>query len=1838
MIAERGTGEGMPRRGPRRNGLSSLLNVFGLILAAAFVAHGCLPASASDNTAKIGRSRSLAGNVAAGGSITHPLLTQAYNALVGSLATASAGQEVKDAKAGKENVPESGRVDKFLLQSMGRPVSAGRNVGVQAKFLLNSQQGASKGSKSKSSSDKPKTSSSADSAAELRVQGVIKPQANADKIKEQLLGECGITEVTISGRGVYAWVPVESVPCLDSVDGMLSWTPSLVAYNQADSPVVSQGVRAMGADIIRSHYNVSGRGIKVGVLSDSFYACGNYTPGELPPQDRLEVILDLPTLCGEDFSEIADEGRAIAEIVYDVAPGAAIAFYTAFVSLSDFAHGIRLLADRGCDIVVDDIFYFAEPAFFDGAIASAVNDVTRKGVHYFSSAGNYKANAYESAFVNSGELDVSDFGTLLHDFDSSNDTVQTNLIITGTFRVPRCISLQWDQPWATQGPWAEQEGSGVTGAESDLDLFVYSSSGELLSYSVNANVDGDPFEIVCVQTTDNLVKVQVGWYEGPPPRNIKLLAFTSRITMDPTFATNSSTVVGHAAALLAVSVGAADYRATPVFNSSLPTAILEIFSSKGGTRIYFDEEGNYLPGGVVRQTPSLVGPDRGDTSFFPLASPDYDDDGNGFPNFGGTSASAPHVAALAALYLSLVKPYMALPSPVAMRTLMQVTADDMDIPGVDDWTGYGFVNATQMFNVGLAQMVEADHSALLAFKGGLDASVANSVLANWVEGTDHCGWTGVRCLAEPPYSVVKVGLCNRGLVGSISGSLGSLAALQHLDLSGNALKGGIRAELGHLTQAQVIDLGDNQLSGSIPFEFDRLRRLHLLNVTGNAQLGGCIPFHVADATEAIGTLIPSATDRVCGDSINTAIIAHALPFHYEADTSLFFTHNYDYKLACSDPAVPTSPDVVFAVTAPRDGILYVTLCGSAFDTVATIVRADNMTVAACNDDSALCHGVQSEVETLVRAGEQYYVVVTGKGERGAFQLKVGIAPAPTAAEIALDWEALMEFSGYVSSLLDGGAGFFDWSKADACKIPHVTCRGGLIAYIELMIGEPGGTLTGVMQQPLLRMQSLSSVHIVPGSRVQGCVLGTLSHVIDVDGVIAVDLGWDLCGDSAEDPVIIPSLPFVYSDDTSAGFGKDYTVVRCGNYDAPDVLFEYTATETAAVIVSLCGMGTQFDTFLWVFAKDDSFYRLPCDDDGCGSVGSSGYVQLVFEEGKTYVVVVSGWDVSTGPFTLDVRVDESIDLAKVQQHRDALLAFKASVTDPSSVLAGWAGDNYCTWYGVECAGPLLIISLHLANEDLTGTVPPALGQLGDVREIDLAWNNFWGPIPAELAGPPPEDEARRSVDLVFKGNTGMTGCVPDAIVNKTNVDGDSLLFTVYISGTGIGGACGLVPYLPTLECPETLVLANATNALTLFPRSFEEEDITLHDEVADNIVGDDPAITCSPPSSSPFFEGETPVTCRASDLDGNEANCSFNVQVSVAEDPLAAGPASYLTVVVIRALDVNVSAFTPRAWAGIMVELGEAVGLENFVLWRAKAAEDLNPRGPRRLLQDAGVVLTLYLGASSPDVIRAVEGWLRDPASAVAMQLILTSVLDVAVGPVAISVQSGGGACCLPPSRDPVCVVDPDMPFTTSDECVALGRSLLPSANRDAVWLGRGGQCGECAALWDNAGARSDPHFVTADGTHFDWMGEGDRSFCIISDKAVHVNAHLFAGTDGRRTGTWMDQIAVLYGGDNIVVSTGAPAGFPGLHGSITVNGRADMSVGSSSSAIVGKGLSVRRKKTRTWVTVKGILELEVEVVRASTWEAGRGPARDFLVSLTMRSLVVAIIAVVVVLVAIVSIK
>ncbi len=429
-----------------------------------------------------------------------------------------------------------------------------------------------------------------------------------------------------------------------------------------------EGVTAHKANLAHAG-GQTGAGAKVCVLSDGVNTLSaRQATGDLPA-----VVTVVPGQAGS-----GDEGTAMLEIVYDMAPGASLYFATGFGGVASMATNIQNLAAApyNCNIIVDDVTYFNEGAFQDGPIAQAVNTVTASGVLYFSSAANSghltrnQSGTYEGDFVASANpipsVIQSVYGAAsiqLHAFGAANYTTLT-AVPAGTVRV----SLKW---------------SDALGASAnDYDLIVTNSTGTSIIGSSTSRQSGtqDPYEFASGSFPVGS-RLYVVKYSGVA-RAIRLDTIRGRL--DPAIATAGSTF-GHNAAASAVTVAAVNVGTAGggAFTGGAANPVTT-YSSDGPRKMFYQPNGtaitpgNFLfgtNGGTTLNKVDMAAADCGTTT-----TP-------GFIPFCGTSAAAPTAAAIAAL----IKGNNPALTRAQILAAMNATALDIEAAGWDRDSGVGIV-------------------------------------------------------------------------------------------------------------------------------------------------------------------------------------------------------------------------------------------------------------------------------------------------------------------------------------------------------------------------------------------------------------------------------------------------------------------------------------------------------------------------------------------------------------------------------------------------------------------------------------------------------------------------------------------------------------------------------------------------------------------------------------------------------------------------------------------------------------------------------------------------------------------------------------------------------------------------------------------------------------------------------------------------------------------------------------------------------------------------------------------------------------------------------------------
>ena len=605
------------------------------------------------------------------------------------------------------------------------------------------------------------------------------------------LQNLGLRDVAAFANDVGGWLPVDQIAEAASLTELRFARASMPRTRAG--PVATQGDFAQrSADIRASYPSLTGAGITVGVLSDSFNCYQIYASDGVPASgpngyasngftatyatDRSTGALPAGVTVLEEAScmsygepvrlPFSDEGRALLQIVHAVAPGARLAFYTAENSEADFASGIVKLAQAGARIIDDDVGYPDEPFFQDGVVAQAIDQVSASGVAYFSSAGNDGRISYENTAPTFPVTSASGLnaGEQLLNFDISGATTATSLPLTIPALFPGeyvTLIVEWDQPFVTGAP-----DSG--GATSSLDLCVMGAPGaDWINFAPAAaavnctgpNATGaDPVQLLVIgnpadataSTPVESLSISIGLANGSrAPGRIKfaLDGDGAAVTIDA-FATNSPTIQGHPSAAGAMAVGAAFFFRTPQCGTN--PAILEQFSSAGGDPILFDVSGVRLATPQLRQKPEFVGPDGVNDTFLGFSLKAYGLPSNtldttvagcqndaSYPNFFGTSAAAPHAAAAAALM------WQANPAVTAAQIDAALQDSALVMGGaLNNDSGYGFIQA----DAALALLPPAPPSISVS---PTSVTIGSSATLTWSSiNTTGCSasgsWTGVQ--------------------------------------------------------------------------------------------------------------------------------------------------------------------------------------------------------------------------------------------------------------------------------------------------------------------------------------------------------------------------------------------------------------------------------------------------------------------------------------------------------------------------------------------------------------------------------------------------------------------------------------------------------------------------------------------------------------------------------------------------------------------------------------------------------------------------------------------------------------------------------------------------------------------------------------------------------------------------------------------------------------------------------------------------------------------------------------------------------------------------------------
>src|SRR5712691_1101108 len=308
---------------------------------------------------------------------------------------------------------------------------------------------------------------------------------------------------------VYAAVAFDALETVAALPFVRWIGPPAYSVRRTGS-VTSEGDTVMRANLVRTNLGVTGQGVRMGIISDSLTdVATSVNSGDLPANLLIVNGQDGSTVPG-----VTNEARAMAEIIYDLAPGASLLFRTGAPTSLDFIAAVQELTAAGAHVIVDDLGFFGDAVFEEGAVAQAVRQALNQGIVFVTAAGNDAQRHYQGVFTefdpNNGDPRMN-----LHDFGGG----ETRLDVRIASNALVVIYLQWANPF---------DGSANT---ADYDLLLVDAAGNTLAISNDdqLNTKAPPLEVIPFANTTGrpmTVSVVLNRVAGPAlPFSLNFLTF-----------------------------------------------------------------------------------------------------------------------------------------------------------------------------------------------------------------------------------------------------------------------------------------------------------------------------------------------------------------------------------------------------------------------------------------------------------------------------------------------------------------------------------------------------------------------------------------------------------------------------------------------------------------------------------------------------------------------------------------------------------------------------------------------------------------------------------------------------------------------------------------------------------------------------------------------------------------------------------------------------------------------------------------------------------------------------------------------------------------------------------------------------------------------------------------------------------------------------------------------------------------------------------------------------------------------------------------------------------------
>ncbi|MEA3348992.1 MAG: sortase [Chloroflexota bacterium] len=564
------------------------------------------------------------------------------------------------------------------------------------------------------------------------------------------------------------------------------------------------------------------------------------------------------------------------------------------------------------------------------------------------------------------------------------------------------------------------------------------------------------------------------------------------------------------------------------------------------------------------------------------------------------------------------------------------------------------------------------------------------------------------------------------LTGSIPPELGNLSNLRTLHLGGNKLVGPIPTELGNLENLRVLLLHNNELAGLITPELSNLSNLEAFNL-GKNKFTGTIPTWIGyipnlrslglEKNEFVGTIPPEF-----GNLSNMT--------HLELDSN---------KLIGTIP-----PEIGSLSNLQRLYLHGNQLTGTIPVEFGNLINLSQLRLY----NNALSGEFPSSITNLINLGNPWDAnfgynmlsssnssVIAFLNEKDADWDQTQTVP-PDNVQVANVSGNSVEIS-WTAIPYTGNGGYYEISYATATGVPYTihgtTSDKSTTAY----------TVDGL--SPSTTYYFVVRTFTPEHWGQQNDLLSEYSEEVSTTTPLPSEMDVQGNGNSINDGDDEPST----TDDTDFGVA---------GLDSVTVEHTFTIENTGEGDLSLTGSPR-----VEISGAHAGDFTVTVQPSSPLVSGGTTTFTVQFDPSDTGLreatLSIANSDSDENPYNFAIQGKGEIP----QIEKEVLEAlYNSTDGDNWERNDGWMDPNtsHCDWYGVTCSIGH-VTRLYLYSNELSGNIPPELGNLSNLTRLYLGWNELSGSIPYELGN------LSNLRGLYLDGNE-LSGSIPPELGNLSNL--------------------------------------------------------------------------------------------------------------------------------------------------------------------------------------------------------------------------------------------------------------------------------------------------------------------------------------------------------------------------------------------------------------------------------------------------------------------------------------